>query len=82
MASGKSEELQLLVLFLTIAGSGLLIPGGLLFGPIEFVLGYLVFSAFVLSGVLLYYNAGRLFRRAGARPRVEAADPFAYFWRS
>ena len=77
--SETSEQLQLLVLFLIITGSGLLIPGGLLFGPIEFVLGYLVFSAFVLGGVLFYYNAGRLFRRAGARPRVEAADPFAHF---
>jgi hypothetical protein len=78
MTPDKREQLELLKWFLIIVGPAMAIPGGLVFGVVEYVCGYLIFSAFLLACVVAVGNASRLLRRFGARAELKSRDQWTY----
>ena len=78
MTSDKGEHLQLLIWFLIIVGPAMAIPGALVFGVIEYICGYLLFSALLLAGVHLAGPASRVFRKSGVRADFKGINPWNY----
>jgi hypothetical protein len=78
MTPDKREQLELLKWFLIIVGPAMAIPGGLVFGVVEYVSGYLIFSPFLLACVVIAGNTSRMFRRFGARADLKSLDQLTY----
>jgi hypothetical protein len=78
MTLDRSDQLHLLKWSLIIVGPAMTIPGSLMFGLIEYICGYLIFSAVLLACVFAAGNASRVLRRFGPRADLKSIDQSNY----